>query len=175
MRSEGSAYSIASLQARLATLINARASDANFIELLHAKLQYSDSSSNNRIIRHFLSTIESYKRSVDRGDARITANKMTVFDVMATTIEHIYNRNTQASLQNPELEVVKNALANLTLMAANDNSILGSPPFAVKKLEYFKSGVGLTRDLNNYTDWTLMQFEDRVVVLNNLALKIFSL
>jgi len=175
MRSEGSAYSIASLQARLATLINARASDTNFIELLHAKLQYSDSSSNNRIIRHFLSTIESYKRSVDRGDARITANKMTVFDVMATTIEHIYSRNTQASLQNPELEVFKNALANLTLMAANDNSILGSPPFPVKKLEYFKSEVGLTRDLNNYADWTLMQLEDRVEVLNDLALKVFGL
>lgn len=175
MRSEGSAYSIASLQTRLATLINARASDAHFIELLHAKLQYSDNSSNNRIIRHFLSTIESYKRSADRGDARLTANKMTVFDVMATTIEHIYNRNTQASLQNPALETIKNALANLTLMAANDNSILGSPPFAVKKLEYLKSEVGITRDLNNYADWTLMQFEDRVAALNNLALKVFSL
>jgi len=100
---------------------------------------------------------------------------MTVFDVMATTIEHIYSRNTQASLQNPELEVFKNALANLTLMAANDNSILGSPPFPVKKLEYFKSEVGLTRDLNNYADWTLMQLEDRVEVLNDLALKVFGL
>lgn len=175
MRSEGPAYSVASLQARLATLINNRATDASFIELIHAKLQYSDNNSNNRIIRHFLSTLESYKRSYDRGDARLVANEMTVFDLTATTIEHIYNRNTQASLQDPELESIKNGLVNLTIMAANDNSILGSPAFAVKKPEYAQSQVGLTRDLANYSDWTLTETQDRATQLNNLALRVFSL
>lgn len=175
MRSEGPAYSVASLQARLATLINARAADVNFIELLHAKLQYSDNSSNNRIIRHFLSTIESYKRSYDRNDAKLTANEMIVFDVSLTTIEHIYNRNTQVSLQNTELEPIKNSLVNLTLMAANDNSILGSPPFVDKRPEYLQSQVGITRDLASYADWTLVETQSRAVQLNNLALKVFSL
>jgi citrate lyase alpha subunit len=87
----------------------------------------------------------------------------------------VYNQNTQTHMQDPALEVVKNSLANLTIMSSTDNSILGSPPFADKKAEYLQSSIALTRDLANYPNWTVAEVQQRTDVLSDLAVKVFKL
>ena len=53
-------------------------------------------------------------------------------------------------LEPGEAVMLKHHLGNLTIMAASDNSVIGNASFAVKKAEFARSGVGLTRRLDSF-------------------------
>jgi Protein of unknown function (DUF1524) len=145
---------------------------------LVAKLEYSDNTVRKREIRHFLSTLESYRRWYERSPRRRyppTPDTMTVFDVAAITLEHIYPDNAPASQQDPAMELMKHHLANLTIMAASDNSVIGNANFAAKKAEFARSGVGLTRRLDSFANWTTAEFQTRENELVQMALAVFNI
>jgi hypothetical protein len=178
MRDRPRTYQVRSLHNQLAALIAARAPDHSFGTNLVAKLEYSDNTVRKREIRHFLSTLESYRRWYERGPRRRyppTPDTMTVFDVAAITLEHIYPDNTPAGHQDSAMELVKHCLANLTIMAASDNSVIGNANFAAKKAEFARSGVGLTRRLDSFANWTTAEFQTRENELVQMALAVFNI
>ena len=72
------------------------------------------------------------------------------------------------------MEPIKHHLANLTIMAENDNLAAGNQPFSKKKSEYAKSSVGLTCDLASLSAWTDSEFGGRETALIKMASKVFS-
>jgi hypothetical protein len=166
-----------SLKSELAVLVATRAPDATFQANLLAKFEYSDNTSRNREIRHFISTLESFRRWYERGTKRNspTPDKMTVFHVAATTLEHIYPATADLADHDPVMEPLKNRLANLTIMAGSDNSVIGNASFAVKKVEFARSSVGLTQRLNLFTNWTEIEFNLRENELIQMALAVFKI
>lgn len=177
MRDRPRTYRVRSLQNQLATLIAARAPDHTFQTNLIAKLEYSDNTVRNREIKHFLSTLESYRRWYERGSRRRyppAPDTMTVFDVAAITLEHTYPNNAPTAQQDATMEPLKHRLANLTIMAASDNSVIGNASFAVKKVEFARSGVGLTRRLASFATWTTAKFRTRENELVAMALAVFN-
>ena len=176
MRCRPASYRVSQLQSQLVALINTRATEATFRNSLIAKLEYSDNTGRNREIRHFLSTLESYRRWYERGARGIpTPDTMTVFDVAATTLEHIYPENAPAPQQDLIMEPLKHRLANLTIMGASDNSIIGNAPFSVKKAEFVRSSVGLTQRLDSFTNWTTIEFHTRQDEILNMAVAVFAI
>jgi hypothetical protein len=178
MRARPRTYQIRSLQSQLAALTVARAPDHAFQTNLVAKLEYSDNTVRNREIKHFLSTLESHRRWYERLTRRRyppTPDTMTVFDVAAITIEHIYPNNAPPAQQDPTMEPLKHRLANLTIMASSDNSVIGNANFAAKKVEFARSSVGLTRRLDSFANWTTAEFQTRENELVQMALTVFNI
>ncbi|MDB4380667.1 DUF262 domain-containing HNH endonuclease family protein [Mariniblastus sp.] len=175
MRDHPGTYQISSLEAELATLIANRAPDISFENNLIVKLVYSDNTSRNREIRHFFSTLESYRRWYDRGATGVlTADTMIVFDVAAVTLEHIYPHNAPQASQVPAMELRKQELVNLTIMAESDNCVIGNDDFNTKKPEFANSSVGLTKRLALFPQWTPTELDIRKNELLQMALAVFS-
>jgi hypothetical protein len=178
MRDRPRTYQVRSLHNQLAALIAARAPDHSFQANLIAKLEYSDNTARKREIKHFLSTLESYRRWYERSTRRRyppTPDTMTVFDVAAITLEHIYPNSAPAAQQDPTMEPLKQRLANLTIMAASDNSVIGNADFATKKAEFARSSVGLTRRLDSFMTWTPAEFQTRENELVQMAIAVFNI
>ena len=177
IRHIGAAYLTDSLRQKLKSLIEKRAPDQQFLDALAARLQYSDDSSRNRLIKHFLTTLETYHASADQGKVgkKLKPNIMTVFDLASTTLEHIYPQNATATSQDAALESLKSRIGNLTVLAASDNSQLGNVAFVAKKAVFSKSSVTLNREIAKQINWTQKSLENREKRLCDLALKVFGL
>lgn len=175
IRSNSQGYSVDGLRKRLRELIELKAGDVRFVESLSTNLQYSDNTAVNRELRHFLTTLESFRRSIDRKDRKLKPDTMIVHEISNTTIEHIYSRTSSGKLIDPAMESVKDYLGNLTVMSGSDNSTLGSPSFSIKKKEFAKSPIGLTSELAQSASWGKQEFDIRVKRINDLALKLYSL
>ncbi len=176
MRNRPRTYKLKSLQNVLSQLIANRAPDISFQDNLITSLVYSDNSVRNREIRHFLSTLESYRRWYERGGRGLpTPDKMAVFDVTAATIEHVYPRNALRVNVDPAMEPRKDQISNLTILGENDNSDLGNEIFANKRAEYAKSSVGLTQRLTLFTNWTETELDTRERELLQMAIAVFSI
>ena len=100
---------------------------------------------------------------------------MTVFAMNETTIEHIYPNNAEAANQDIQMEPLKQKLANLTIMAVSDNSVIGNSNFSTKKVEYKNSSVELTRRLSSFQNWTPTEFKTREEELVQMALAVFKI
>ena len=176
MRERTQTYEVRSLKAKLVKLIQDRASDNSFQSNLLTKLEYSDNTARNREIRHFFSTLESYRSWYQRGARRQPRpDTMMVFEMNEITIEHIYPDNAEAADQDIQMEPLKQKLANLTIMNVSDNSALGNSNFSIKKVEYKKSNVGLTQRLSLFQNWTPTEFETREKELVQMALAVFKI
>ena len=176
MRERPQTYEVRSLKDKLARLIQDRASDNSFQSNLLTKLEYSDNSARNREIRHFFSTLESYRGWYQRGARRQPKpDTMIVFEINETTIEHIYPNNAEAADLDIQMEPLKHKLANLTIMNVSDNSVIGNSNFSMKKVEYKKSSVGLTQCLSLFQNWTPTEFKTRENELVQMALAVFKI
>lgn len=177
MRKLDGAYSTDSLRQKLKSLIEKRAPDQQFQDALGARLQYSDDSARNRLIKHFLTTIETYHASADQGKVgkNLKPNMMLVFDLASTTLEHIYPQKATTSAHDAALEGLKSRLGNLTVLSATDNSQIGNVDFLAKKVLFSKSTVTLNQEISKLTAWTEKSLELREKRLFDLALKVFGI
>ncbi len=176
MRDKGNSYQIKLLGTDLSQLSKERADDEAFRNNISAKLVYSDNTQRNRDIRHFLSTLESYHRWFDRGAKRDPApNTMMVFDITATTLEHIYPQAANPTERIAALEPKKNSLGNLTIMAQSDNVAVGNTNFATKRAEFSKSSVNLTKRLAGFRSWTHKELAQREKELVDMAIAVFKI
>jgi hypothetical protein len=71
------------------------------------------------------------------------------------------------------LEQVKNNLPNLSFWWPNDNKNASNNIFSVKKNQYNNSNIKLNRQLCNYSNWTIKEYEERKELLLSWADKLF--
>lgn len=146
-----------------------------FCKKLLNKLVYNkNNKSSNYLIKHFLTTIEDYYDYVSNGNNNknnLNPNMTNVWDLKAIEIEHIYPQTAQNKDEN--LEQVKNNLPNLSFWGPNGNKIVGNNDFSTKKQEYNKSNINLNKHLCNYSNWTIVEYEERKKVLLSWADKLF--
>ena len=110
------------------------------------------------------------------GKAILTA----IEDEKITTLEHVMPQTRtrdwiKAAVSEDQYREYVNRLGNLTLMERTENRAEGSAPFAKKKIAYKNSELSLTRDLENYPDWTVREIEERQKKLAEFAVKVWSL
>jgi len=173
LRSAQNGYDLDKLGEDLRKLAEANAPDNLFRISLTEKLDYSKSSQ-RRIIKHFLTTLEDHHTWFRNGaPGEPKPDKTRSFDINQVTIEHIYPQN--AFLIVPELEPSKHDIGNLTFWAPNDNRAAGNAPFVDKKDRYEQSNVMLTRELADLSDWTAQSLTERRRKLVRMAFKIFAI
>lgn len=165
-------YNVSQLLTDLQTILTAYAPEELFKANLKGKLNYSGSSAQKRIIRHFLTTLEDHYDWYKKGGSGYPRpSKMRVFDLNQTTIEHIYPQN--PSTPEAMLEPFKHDIGNLAFWAPGDNSSAGNEPFQSKKDKYATSSVKLTRDLATLTVWSEAVLASRRTTLIDMATKVF--
>src|SRR5574340_425930 len=165
-------YDVSLLRTDLEDLIVRNAGDELFKANLRAKLNYSSSSAQKRVVRHFLTTIEDhYDWLATGGSGHPRPKMMRIFDLNQVTIEHIYPQN--PANPDPTLEPYKHDIGNLSFWAPEDNRAASNDPFAMKQAKYSLSGVKLTKDLANLHGWTIHNLEQRRNDLISHALKVF--
>jgi uncharacterized protein with ParB-like and HNH nuclease domain len=170
IRRNTAGYKLENLERDLRDLLNRGADDNQFINQL-AKLSYEDSTQ-RRIIRHFLTTLEDYYAWFDKGARKKpTPDKSKIFDVTQNTIEHIYPQNPKVQVQ--DLDELVDDIGNLSFWGPGDNVTAGNKSFTEKKKLYAKSGVSLNRELASLPAWNKVALENRRKKLIEMALKIF--
>ncbi len=166
-------FSLSELENDLKSLAQANAPDSIFEANLITKLRYSEKSSQqNRIIKHFLTTLEDYQEWLNTGASGKPRKKdqTTCFDLNQVTIEHIHPKSESVP---PDTADRRHSLGNLTILGP-ENSDLGNKPFLSKVGAYAKSRIAMTRALSNLQEWTADAIESRQAELVRQALKIFA-
>ena len=172
IREDPSHYDLSNLRSDLKELLVRNADDELFKANLKAKLNYSSSSAQKRVVRHFLTTIEDhYDWLTAGGSGTPRPSTMRIFDLNQVTIEHIYPQN--PATQDPALEPWKQDIGNLSFWAPEDNRAAGNDSFQAKKVKYAMSGVKLTKDLADLPNWSAQNLEQRRDTLVADALKVF--
>ncbi|MEI8306241.1 MAG: DUF262 domain-containing HNH endonuclease family protein [Chloroflexales bacterium] len=167
-------FNLSELENDLKVLAQTNAQDGVFEANILAKLRYSEKSSQqNRVIKHFLTTLEDYQEWLNTGASGRPRKKdqTKCFDLNQVTIEHIYPQNSSNPL--PDLVQRKHYLGNLTVLGP-ENSGLGNKPFLSKIGEYAKSHISMTRALSNLPDWTADSIGKRQEELVRQALKVYA-
>jgi len=166
-------YRLSDLEADLRALAADDAQDDLFKVNLEGKLNYSQSSQ-RRIIKHFLTTLEDHYMWFKNGaPGKPKPDRTASFDLNQISIEHIYPQNAVTPIQ--ALEPLKHDIGNLTFWAPNDNRAAGNLPFVDKRERYAESAVRLTRELANLCDWTEQSLNERRERLIEMALKVFAI
>ena len=166
-------YSVRRLRADLTELVNKYAPDSIFEPALR-EIRYMPRRS-NVTIRYFLIAMEDYGRWAEAG-ARGTPkcrDQTRVFDLKATTIEHIYPQNSTLGDIDSELEGIKHTVGNLTILGPGDNQDLANFPPEDKLPEFAGSNLRLNRKISENDSWTKEIVEARTDQLVATALKIF--
>ncbi|NNJ10283.1 DUF262 domain-containing protein [Chloroflexales bacterium ZM16-3] len=170
----GGIFDFHELENELKILAQTNAQDGVFEANLSAKLRYSEKSSQqNRVIKHFLTTLEDYQEWLNTGASGHPRKKdqTKCFDLNQVTVEHIYPKNAATPI--PDLVEHRHDLGNLTILGP-ENSSLGNKPFLSKTGEYGKSHISMTRALSNLPDWTIDSVDKRQKELIRQALKVYA-
>ena len=174
IRNNSQNFNINQLMNELRSFINQHAPDQAFDQQLLIELD-NDQSSKKKLIRYFLTTLESYAQWYEtRMHTNPEPDKMIAFNFDQTTIEHIYPRNAQAQYIDIDLEPKKNTIGNLSIWPPTENGRVGNNPFTQKIPYYQTSSVRLNRWLTVNAQWTLQEFLNRQQQILNLANRIFS-
>ena len=166
-------YFIKYLRADLSELIERFAPDSIF-ETAIKQIKFSPRQGNTHI-RYFLITIEDYSKWVESGATGVPKckDKTRVFDFNTTTIEHVYPRKPLEGDKDDDLESVKHALGNLTILSPEENDALKNKPPDKKLSAFAHSSVKLNREIAQNDEWTKAMVEQRTEDLATKALKIF--
>lgn len=174
----GNPYHLKALRAELRTLLEKKAGDTLFVQLLHEKLRYSNSSQRVNI-REFLTLLEDHKPWLERPGskqkgARPRPSMNKVIDIDEATLEHIYPQNAAASDKDASLESRKHELGNLTFFGPRDNSSTGNKPFVTKRdISYAPSDIRMTSALAALGKWTDSELSDRQKSILADAVRVF--
>lgn len=168
-----SRYSVRRMRTDLQQLSEKYAPDSIFRAALR-ELRYSPKRSNTHV-RYFFLAIEDYGRWADSGAQGVPKcrDKSRLFDLGATTIEHIYPQSALVADKAAELEEVKHALGNLTILGPQDNDSVSNDPPQSKADLFAGSHIRLNRTLDLDNGWTSEMVNQRTEELVSKALKIF--
>ena len=164
---------IKNLRTELRELVMDAVPDSVFEAKLRA-LQYQ-ARGGNAPIRYLLITLEDHLKWFEKGaqgDPKCI-DKMRVFDLPGTTLEHIYPKSADATSKEAALEEVKHTLGNLTVLGPGENDKMANRPFADKRAQLAKSGLQLNTEIAKETTWSKAIVEARTERLVKMALKIF--
>jgi len=175
IRRSPASYRLNDIESDLQTLISSDAPDSLFETNLEAKLSYSESSTQKRKIKHFLTTIEDHHQWFLNGAAgKPKANQMTAFDLDQISIEHIYPQKPKPPDIDIALEPFEHDIGNLTFWAPRDNSSASNQPFSAKKTKYTQSSVMLNHELASLLTWDIHTLTERRKQLIQKAKKLFT-
>lgn len=174
IRANPSFYKVSTLKQKLQDLIKLKAPDEVFKNGLQV-LEYKSSGSSNKPLKYFLMNIEYYYQWYKSGavGTPVCVDKSRVYDFAGTSIEHIYPQNADENNLDTNLEPLKNALGNLTILDPAQNTIGGNDSFDLKRVLYQASSVVLTKEIGKKTDWTRTEIDDNKKLLTDIALKVF--
>jgi hypothetical protein len=166
-------FKIKDFRTDLQTLIKTDATNDEFIRKLEA-LEYSkNDSKQNLLIRYLLSTINSNFNWYSNGaHGNQKPETMLILDIVNSTIEHIYPRNSQTI--DPSLEPNKNKLGNLSIWGPKDNSSVGNDLFPNKKRKYARSQVMLNQEIAKIQTWDTAAFNHRQTKIIDMIVKSFK-
>ncbi len=89
-------------------------------------------------------------------------------------VEHIYPQNPEQGKKSPYHELLVDRIGNLTLLSSRLNEKLRNSDFELKKLEYVRSDLLLTKGLLDYGKWDADMIDRRQAELSELAPAIWS-
>ena len=166
-------YSVRRIRTDLLEL-NARYAPDSIFRAGLRELKYSPKRSNTHL-RYFFLALEDYGRWADSSAQGVPKcrDKTRVFDLGATTVEHIYPQNALEADADSALEDVKHTLGNLTILAPHDNETVSNDPPAKKASIFAGSHMRLNRTLKVDSGWTKKIVNQRTEELVEKALRIF--
>lgn len=171
IRNTSVSYSLKTLEADLKSIIVRDADDTLFAKSL-GNLDYSESSQ-RKIIKHLLTTIEDHYDWLRRGAHGMPKpDKTKVWDMQPNTIEHVYPQNPTSPIAN--LEPVKHKIGNLSFWGSGSNAAASNKMFVDKKPMYAISTVELNRELAKLADWNRAELDKRQQDLIQKSLEIFK-
>jgi len=173
IRKDPNAYKVGMLRAELKELIEKYASGKRFSVAIR-ELTYSPRGGNGHI-RYLLIAIEDYLQWYREGakGTPVCKDKTRVLDIANTTLDHIYPQKRDAKDRVAELETVKHALGNLTILGPGENDAAGNKGFLEKRKAFQESNLRINRDVARNENWTKADIEQRTTLLAEIAEKIF--
>jgi hypothetical protein len=88
-------------------------------------------------------------------------NELAVEEADRVHVEHIYPQNPPAADLWKDHDLWIDRLGNLTLLAKRLNEKIRNEKFSIKKAEYEKSTLELTKQLLKYADWNTANVNER--------------
>lgn len=173
IRKDPGAYKVGTLRAALKGLIEKYASGKRFAAAI-SELTYSPRGGNGHI-RYLLIAIEDYLQWYEEGanGTPVCKDKTRVLDIANTTLEHIYPQKLDAKDRAAELEPVKHALGNLTILGPGENDAAGNKSFPDKRKAFEESNLRINRQIAKNNTWTKTDVDKRTGLLAEIAEKIF--
>lgn len=176
IRQDPTKYKIGILRAALRALVDKQVSESRFYAAI-SELTYSPrgGSGGNRYIRYLLIAIEDYYQWYENGaqGTPTCMDKTRVLDIANTTLEHIYPQKLDLKNQHTDLEPIKHALGNLTILGPGENNTTGNKGFSDKRKAFEKSNLRINREIAFNAEWTQAIIEERTKALAKIATKIF--
>jgi hypothetical protein len=175
LRKNPESFKIKDFVSELKELIRINAPEDVFIRKLK-ELEYSKiDSKQNATIRYLLTTINSnytWFNSGAKGNPK--PEKILIFDIINTTIEHIYPDNSNP--KDPLLEPYKNKLGNLSIWSPADNQSVANDPYEKKKEKYSHSQIELNREIARlYPVWDSASVIKREISIIDMIVKSFKI
>lgn len=168
-----SAVDFAKLRGSLRDLLDKRASNSTFRNVITEFFHYDAGSAAKANIRHLLTTIEDYRPWIEMGaEGPPVPTVITVTDLSQVTIEHIYPVGCPSP--DPTLQPHVNQLGNLSYWGPDENSDAGNSDFASKVPAYAASKVRLNNELATFGRWDLAALKAREERLIEQACLIFT-
>lgn len=173
IRKDPSAYKVGELRVALRELIEKYASGKRFSAAI-SELTYSPRGGNGHI-RYLLIAVEDYLQWYDEGakGSPVCKDKTRVLDIANTTLEHIYPQKLDAKERVAELEPVKHALGNLTILGPGENDAAGNKNFAEKHKAFEGSNLRINRQIAKNEAWVKTDVDKRTALLAEIAERIF--
>lgn len=173
IRRDPRAFRIGDLRKALGVLIKKNASGERFSAAIR-ELTYSSRGGNGHI-RYLLIAIEDYLQWYNEGaqGTPVCRDKTRVLDITRITLEHIYPQKQDSEDQDSELETVKHALGNLTVLSQQVNDTLGNISFIEKRKALEGSHLQLNRQIAENEEWTKAVVDKRTDQLAKIAEKVF--
>jgi hypothetical protein len=173
IRNDPSAYKVGTLRAALKGLIEKYASGKRFSAAI-SELTYSPRGGNGHI-RYLLIAIEDYLQWYEEGakGTPVCKDKTRVLDIANTTLEHVYPQKLDAKDRVAELEPVKHALGNLTILGPGENDAAANKSFPDKRKAFEESNLRINRQIAKNKTWTKADVDKRTGLLAEIAEKIF--
>lgn len=166
-------YSVKTLKSDLKQLALEAVPDAVFEAKLR-ELHYAPRGGNGSI-RYLLITLEDHLKWFNKGaqGEPKCLDKMRVFDLTGTTLEHVYPVSAAVKDKDAALEKVKHTLGNLTVLTADENDKLANKAVGDKQSALATSSLHLNRSIATAGEWTKDRVEERTNQLVAMALKVF--
>jgi hypothetical protein len=178
LRADPEAFSVENFRSELSAFVVSHV-PAHALEAgLRTRLQYG-SAQTNRVIKHVLTTIEDYRKSLESdptaSSPHLKPDTESAYDLSQIQLEHIYPQEPQPEHRNQSLDAVVHDLGNLTFLSADDNIQASNKPFHLKTTDYARATSEMTRAISANSTWTAEDVAARTNSLIHEVKRIYAL